>query len=208
MPGRLLSYMFGDGGHRRASVARRKKLTPADKLLDHYDRVAGGEPRFVCTSDDGASTPTHVAIYRDFPEPGAVTGFTVGLSLFHPPGGGHKELTISMRDADDVWAFACGYVAFKLRETCTFVCGDTINFRERIAPASAMSAFVMVHPLWIPDRDAVVDIGVRAVEIAQLVPLYESERAWLDAGGELRKLLRAFPGSALMEPLREAFAPE
>jgi len=183
-------------------------MTPADELLDHYDRVAGGEPRFVRTSDDGVSPATHVAIYRDFPEPGAVTGFTVGLSLFHPPGGGHKELTISMRDADDVWALACGYLAFKLRKTCTFVCGDTINFRERIAPASAMSAFVIVHPQWVHGRDAVVDTGVRPVEIVQLVPLYEPERAWLAGGGELRALLRAFPGSALMDPGREVFAPE
>ena len=41
----------------------------------------------------------HVAVYRGFPEPGALTGFTVGLSHFHPPGGAHKELTISMRDS-------------------------------------------------------------------------------------------------------------
>ena len=182
-------------------------MTPADKLLDHYDRVAGSEPRFVRTSDEGASPATHVAIYRDFPEPGAVTGFTVGLSLFHPPGGGHKELTISMRDDDAVWALACGYLAFRLRENCTFACGDTINFRERIAPASAMSAFVVVHPLWVPGRDAVVDVGVRRVEVVQLVPLYESERAWLAADGELRALLRAFPGIALMDPVRAAFAP-
>lgn len=182
-------------------------MTPADKLLDHYDRVAGGDPRFVRTSDEGASPATHVAIYRDFPEPGAVTGFTVGLSLFHPPGGGHKELTISMRDSDDVWALACGYLAFKLRENCPFVCGDTINFRERIAPSSAMLAFVVVHPQWILGRDTVVDTGVRPVEIVQLVPIYEAERSWLAAGGDLRRLLRAFPGSTLLEPGREVFAP-
>jgi hypothetical protein len=182
-------------------------MTPADRLLDHYDRVAGGEPRFVRVSDEGVSPATHVAVYRDFPEPGALTGFTVGLSHFHPPGGAHRELTISMRDADDVWALACGSLAFRLRERCRFACGDTINFRERIAPASAMSAFVIVHPLWIASRDAVVDLGVRRVELVQLVPLYEQERAWLAAGGELQALLQAFPGSALMDPGREPFAP-
>jgi len=182
-------------------------MTPADRLLDHYDRVAGSEPRFTRVSDEGVSPALHVAIYRDFPKPGVLTGFTVGLSLFHPPGGGHKELTISMRDADDVWALACGYLAFRLRNRCPFVCGDTVNFRERIAPSSAMSAFVAVHPQWIPGRDAVVDVGERQVEIVQLVPLFEQERAWLASGGELRALLRAFPGSALMDPGREPFAP-
>lgn len=182
-------------------------MTPADRLLDHYDRVTGREPRFNRVSDEGVSPAMHVAIYRDFPEAGAVTGFTVGLSLFHPPGGDHKELTISMRDADDVWALACGYMAFQLRERCPFACGDTINFREQIAPSSAMSAFVVVHPQWLPSRDAVVDLGARRVEVVQLVPLYELEREWLAAGGELRELLQAFPGSALMDPGRELFAP-
>jgi hypothetical protein len=152
-------------------------MTPADRPLDHYDRVAGTEARFVRVSDEGASTAMHVAVYRGFPEPGALTGFTVGLSHFHPPGGAHKELTFSVQDADDVWALACGYLAFQLRERCPFGCGSTINFREQIAPVSAMSAFVVVHPLWIPPRDTVVDLGVRQVEIVQLVPLYEEERA-------------------------------
>ena len=137
--------------------------------------------------------------------PGALMGFTVGLADFHPPGGAHKELTISMRDSDDVWALACGYLAFRLRERCPFTCGDTINFREQISPASAMSAFVVVHPLWIPSRDAIVDLGVRRVEIVQLVPLHEQERAWLRAGGDLRTLLQAYPGTALMDAGREPF---
>ena len=28
-------------------------MTPADKLLDHFDRIAGTEPRFVQVSDAG-----------------------------------------------------------------------------------------------------------------------------------------------------------
>jgi hypothetical protein len=182
-------------------------MTPAHKLLDHYDRVAGSEPRFVRVSDEGASPVMHVAIYHGFPERDTLTGFTVGLSHFHPPGGAHKELTISMRDSDDVWALACGYLAFQLRERCRFACGDTIDFRERIAPSSSMSAFVVVHPLYVPSRDTTVDLGVRQVEIMQLVPLHERERAWLSGGGDLKSLLRAYPGSAVMNPRREPFVP-
>jgi hypothetical protein len=182
-------------------------MTPADTLLDHYDRVTGTEARFVRVSDEGASPAMDVVVYRGFPEPGALTGFTVGLSLFHPPGGAHKELTLSMRDSDDIWALACGYMAFRLRERCPFVCGDTINFRELIAPSSAMSAFVIVHPLWVPAKDSVVDLGIRRVEITQLVPLYEEERAWLNEGGDLHTLLRAYPGSELMNPKRKPLVP-
>jgi hypothetical protein len=182
-------------------------MTPADKLLDHYDRVAVGKPHFVCVSDEGVCPAIHVAVYRDFPEPGALTGFTVGLSLFHPPGGAHKELTISMRDSNDVWALACGYLAYRLRERCPFVCGDTINFRDQIAPTSAMSGFVVVHPLWLHRRDTSVDLGIRQVEVVQLVPLYEEERVWLAAGGKLRALLQGYPRSALMDPGRKPFVP-
>src|SRR5262245_28171647 len=99
-------------------------MTPADRLLDHFDRIACSEARFVSVSADGASPAMHVAIYRGFPEHEAVTGFTVGLSHFHPPGGGHKELTVSMHDSNDVWALACGFVAFQPRERCAFECGD------------------------------------------------------------------------------------
>jgi hypothetical protein len=184
-------------------------MTPADKLLNHFDRIAGSEPRFVRVSEEGASPAMFVAIYRGFPEPEAATGFTVGLSHFHPPGGAHKELTISMRDTDEVWALACGFLAFQLRERCRFECGDTINFREPIARSSSMSAFVVVHPRHVSSRDSVVDLGVRQVELAQLVPLYEQERAWLSAGGNLQVLLKAYPGSALMNPQRDPFnAPE
>ena len=48
----------------------------------------------------------HVAVYRGVPEEHAFTAFTAGLSHFHPPDGGHKELTTRMRDADIAWAMA------------------------------------------------------------------------------------------------------
>src|SRR5262245_32832255 len=128
-------------------------MTQADKLLGHFDRLAGSKPRYVPVSDEGATPAMHVAIYRGFPAPGALTGFTIGLSHFHPPGGAHRELMISMRDTDERWALACGVLAFQLRERCPFACGDTINFREQIARTSTMSAFLVTHPrhLSLPD---------------------------------------------------------
>jgi hypothetical protein len=183
-----------------------RPLKPADKLLNHLDRLAGTEARFVRVSDDGAEPGMFVAIYQGFPTPEALTGFTIGLSHFHPPQGAHKELTISMCAADDAWALACGYLAFQMRATCRFACGDTINFREPIAKSSAMSAFVVVHPLHITSQDCVVDLGVRRVEIVQLVPIYEQEHAWFGRGGDLKLFLQAFPDTALMDPRRNAFA--
>jgi hypothetical protein len=182
-------------------------MTPADKLLDHFDRLAGSEPRFVAVSDEGARPAMHVAIYRGFPEPGARTGFTVGLSHFHPPGGAHKELFICTRDTDDRWALACGFLALKLRERCPFVCGDTINFREQIAESSTMSAFLIVHPRHLSPPDSVIDLGIRQVELVELVPLYEEERAWLSAGGDVNVFLDNCPESISLDPKRGSLVP-
>jgi hypothetical protein len=145
-----------------------------------------------------------VAVYSAFPQPDALTGFTLGLSHFHPPGGAHKELTISMRDTDDRWALACGFLAFQLRERCPFVCGDTINFREPIANSSRMSAFLIVHPRHILPADTVVDLGIRQVELVELVPLYEEERAWVSSGGDVKMFLNDCPSSLSMDPKRKS----
>jgi len=148
----------------------------------------------------------HVAIYRGFPHAGATTGFTVGLSHFHPPEGGHKELTISMSDDSEAWALACGFLAFQLRNMCPFIAGDTINFRAGIAPSSAMSAFLISEPLHIVASDALLSVGDRRVEITGLVPLYEQERAWLMRGGDLDAFLGQYDVSQLMDPARTSFA--
>jgi hypothetical protein len=182
-------------------------MTPADRLLDHFDRLAGSEPRFVPVSDEDARPGMFVAIYRDFPEPNALTGFSVGLSHFHPAGGGHKELFVCMRDADDSWALACGFLAFQLRERCPFVCGDTIDFRSQIAGSSAMSAFLIVHPRHVSPPDTVIDLGIRQVELVELIPLYEEERAWLNAGGDVRMFLKDRPKSYFIDPQRRSIVP-
>jgi len=147
----------------------------------------------------------HVAIYRGFPETEALTALTIGLSHTHPSGGAHKELVLSMRDSDEAWALACGFTAYQLRESCAFACGETINFREKIAGSSSMSAFVVLHPIYMSIQDSVVDLGFREVHIMQLVPLYESERAWLAGGGDVKALLNAYPPSAFMDPQRKSF---
>lgn len=180
-------------------------MNEAEQLFNHLDRVVGSEPRFARVSEDGATPILSVAIYRGFPESAATTGFTIGLSHFHPPGGGHKELTISMLDDDDRWALACGFTTYQLREQCSFVCGDTINFRAQIASSSAMSAFVVVHPRFISAQDSLVDLGIRQVELMQLVPLYEEERVWLRAGGDLQQFLAAHAGDELLDPRRKPF---
>ncbi len=179
----------------------------AEKLLSHFDRLAGTEPDCVKVSDEGVEPALFSLIYRGFPTPDALTGFTLGLSHFHPHGGGHKELVISMRDVDDKWALACAYTAFQLRDLCPFVCKETIDFREQIARSSKMSAFLVVQPRHISLPDTVVDLGMRQVELVELIPLYEEERAWLNASGDIEKFIKGCPSSLSMDPKRNSLAP-
>ena len=183
-------------------------MTPADILLNHLDRLAGAEPRFVPVSDRGSQPALYAAIYRDFPEVGALTGFTIGLSHFHPPGGNAKELMICMRGSEDRWALAVAYLALQLRDRCSFECGETIDFRAPIAASSAMSAFLVVHPRHLLPVDTVVDLGIRKVELVELIPLYEEERVWLNAGGDITMFLRDCPRSLSMDPKRKSLAPK
>lgn len=178
-----------------------------EQLLSHFDRLTRAEPKFVRVSDEGVERSFHVATYSGFPKNRSLTGFTLGLSHYHVHGGSHKELTISMNDASEVWALACGFVALQLCERCPFNCGETINFEQQIAPSSQMSAFVVVHPQSIAAADSVVELGGRRVEIMQLVPLYERERTWLLGGGEVELFLKQFSGSDIMDPARREFEP-
>jgi hypothetical protein len=50
-------------------------------------------------------------------------------------------------------------------------------------------------------------LGTRQVELVELVPLYEEERAWLSAGGDVPKFLSDCPKSLAMDPKRKSLAP-
>ncbi len=180
---------------------------PAELLLDHFDRLAGCEPKFVKVSDEGSQPAIFAAIYCGYPTANAITGFTVGLSHFHPTGGGHKELVISMFDSDDSWALACGYLAYQLRERCPFICGDTIDFGEPVNSSTSMSAFLAVHPRQLTPSNAVVHLGVRKVELVELIPLYKEEYDWINSGGSVDSFLKDCPTSVSMNPTRKSLAP-
>lgn len=180
---------------------------PAETLLNHFDQLAGREPKFVKVSDEGFQPAIFVAIYRGYPTANAITGFTVGLSHFQSTGGGYKELVISMSDSDDSWALACGYLAYQLRDRCQFVCGDTINFGEQVNNSTGMSAFLVIHPRLITPSNTMIHLDVRRVELVELIPLYQAEYDWINSGGNIESFLQNCPTSVSMNPTRKALAP-
>lgn len=179
-------------------------MQPAEILLEHFDRLAASRrAKFFPIS--GERPALNVAFYAGAPKIDWSTAFTMGLSHAHS-GNAHKELVIRMHDRDESWALAAGFLAMQLRGRCPFTVGDTINFRERIASASPMNAFVVLDPTFLPTSERIVDIGVRRVQIMQVVPIHESERLWLENGGDVVDFIASVGEAELANPERRAVA--
>ena len=160
----------------------------AERYLAHVTALAEGtEPRLQPIPSTQAGLDDVITfVYADYPEVRYITGVTYGLSLAeHPEWHGVKpELWISVRSEDPVWALAAGYLAEQLRGTCPFVYGDTIDFGERIAPESAMTAFAVSAP---PNLDAyqytLIDVGGAPISIAGCYPVHDTERKYIREHG-------------------------
>ena len=199
-----------DGRELVTGAAMTEEATAADRLLDHFERVAGSPGSLTRVSPPEASAQVFVSVHRGFPEPDSICGFTMGLSNVHSPtsdGPPHRELFIAMTDTREDWAFAVAFLAHQLQGRCGFTTGDVINFREEIAESSRMTGFLVTPAALLGADDADVDQGFRQVAIRQLVPLYESERAWLLDGGDDSAFLGRFSPSQLMDPHRPVFQP-
>ncbi|MFC4150100.1 suppressor of fused domain protein [Micromonospora mangrovi] len=165
-----------------------------ENYLAHLDRLSGGvEPRFlpVASTREGMKGVTVIA-YRHLPAD-LTTALTYGVSLAEHPDWttAGPELCVSVRSGDDRWAWAVGHLGESLRGRCPFRYGNTIDFGERIAPESDMTAFVVGPPSVIETADRRVDVGGPGHEghdIVQLVgmyPIHAAERHYiLDHGVE------------------------
>ncbi|WP_330456400.1 suppressor of fused domain protein [Streptomyces sp. NBC_00820] len=164
-----------------------------EKYLAHLDRLSRGrEPRFfpVESTKQGLNGVTEI-VYDDLPD-GLSTTLTYGLSLAEHPDWRHgsPELCISVNSADVIWAHAVGYLAEQLRGTVPFAYGNTIDFGERITPASEMTAFCVFAPI-VLDRDdhLGIDVGVPGdeghdvINIQGIYPIHEVERRFIDEQG-------------------------
>jgi hypothetical protein len=163
--------------------------TRVEQFLSHLDRVSGGiEPRFfpVETSRPGLPGVTAI-VYDNLPESGMLTGVTYGVSLADHPHWrfGRPELCISVKSDDLRWPLALGHIGETQRGDNPFHYGDTINFGERIAPDSDMTAFVIFAPAVLDHSDyAGINIGeTLPVNICGLYPIHDAERRYIHDHG-------------------------
>lgn len=164
-----------------------------EKFLAHLDRLSGGvEPLFfpVASTKPGIPGVTEVA-YRNLPD-GLLTTLTYGLSLAQHEEWrlGSAELCMSVRSEDLIWSHALGFLAEAYRGDCPFAYGNTINFGERVAPDSEMTAFVVFAPAVLDREDYVgIDVGIPGheghdvINIQGVYPIHESERQFVIESG-------------------------
>jgi hypothetical protein len=118
-------------------------------------------------------------VYQDVPELGHITGITYGLSeVPHSEWRlGRPELLISVQSTDTAWPLAVAAMANRLRGQCPFRYGDVINFGERVAEESEMSAFFVFAPSILEKEEFLnIDVGgPQPINIAGMYPIYDSE---------------------------------
>jgi len=157
----------------------------ADNFLAHLDGVSGGrEPRFlpVQSTKPGIANLT-VMVYDHVPEPGMTTGITYGLSIVDHPLWrlARPELCLTVATMDDVWMYAAGEVAERLRGECPFVYGSTVDVGEPFTPETDMRTFLVFAPSVLDRADyESVELGEDDhVSIVGIYPIHESERRFI-----------------------------
>ncbi|GII05358.1 suppressor of fused domain protein [Planobispora takensis] len=164
--------------------------TRVERYLAHLDRLSGGrKPTFTPfpSTKPGLRGITAI-VYRDHPEPGFITGLTYGLSLSGHPAWRRStpELCITVRSADDAWAWAIAHLAERLRGgECHFGYGDIIGFGERVSEDSGMDSFALFAPAALEQDDFLgVDVGEELpVNITGCYPIHSSERRFIQDNG-------------------------
>jgi hypothetical protein len=156
----------------------------AERYLAHLDALTcGAAPRLQPIESSKPGLGDVIAfVYADHPEPRYLTGATYGLSLAdHPDWHGVKtELWISVRSEDPTWVLAVALLAERLRGSCPFVYGDTIDFGERISAESKMTAFAVCAPANLDaNQYTLIDVGGAPISIAGCYPIHDVERKYI-----------------------------
>lgn len=154
-------------------------MNKMELFLQHLDDVVGRPEDVIRTVESSVREmrDVFVFIYKDWPHPGLLTAFTLGLSeAEHPEWTGVRpELMISVESTDEAWAYAAAYVSEHLRGRCPFHHGETINFRCAVSEESELDAFLVFSPVFLTAEQRCVPMGDGSVHITGLYPMYSSE---------------------------------
>ena len=156
-------------------------MNNAELFVRHMDSITGRSEDIIQKIESTHSGLPSVAVfvYKNWPEPGFITGFTFGLSTANHPDWkfGRPELMISMESLDEAWPLAMGYMAESLRGKCPFCYGNTINFNAPISEEADLDAFLIFAPPYLTREQMAVPLGDFTCNIAGMYPLFRSEVA-------------------------------
>ena len=154
-------------------------MSNAELFVQHLDRVTGRSEDAIhqVQSSDPLMPNIAVFVYKDWPEPGFITGFTFGLSLVEHPDWklGRPELMIAVESSDQAWTRAIGHVAENLRGKCPFCYGHTINFHAKVSKESELDAFLVFAPPFLAKEEMSVQLKDYTCNIAGMYPMFSSE---------------------------------
>jgi hypothetical protein len=152
-----------------------------------------GEPASVAgVESDNPDLGMVLAIaFRDYPQPGLLTGFTYGLSAAsHPQWRDAKpELVVTVQSADEAWTHAVAYLVEWQRERHDFAPGSLFHYGKPVVPDSAMNSFLVFEPA-TKDEGMFAPILLESQRIAlqMAYPLYEGEVGLIQKVG-IRKFM-------------------
>jgi hypothetical protein len=159
----------------------------AELFIEHLDRITRREEDAIRQVDSSDPHLPRVSVftYKDWPQPGFITGFTFGLSLVPHADWkfGRPELMNSVESQDEAWTFAIGYMADRLRGKCPFCYGNTINFRAKISDESKLDAFLIFAPPFLTKDQMGVQLRDYTCNISGMYPMYSSELALYEQVG-------------------------
>ena len=163
-------------------------MSPAEKYLEHLDKIFQQEPVFWGGGKDGDGFPKPtVMIYKDVPEKGFITGITYGLSLFpHEDWKDTRtELCISVQSDDERWPKVANYIAKELRGRLAFSYGQTIHLGTKVCEESEMDTFFIFAPDVLKEEEYLgIDVGADyKINITGLYPMYAEELALFEQIG-------------------------
>ncbi|MFF0574618.1 suppressor of fused domain protein [Streptosporangium saharense] len=122
--------------------------------------------------------------YVDTPEPGLVSGFAYGLSLWQ--GSPARELCVMMRSSDPEWAKVPAVTVAALRGMCPFDPGMVIGYMKPYVTGSRLSSLFLATPpteLGLAERIDLSTDPEDSVEIVGAYPIHASERRFVHARG-------------------------
>lgn len=160
----------------------------------HIDSLVGdAEPEVFVAPSTRPDVPGVTSLrYVGLPNRGMATSITYGVSLV-PHASREREsieLCMCVRSPDAIWSRVLGYLGEQLRGVCPFVHGNTIDFGERIAPDTEMTAFFVFASTVIERADAIgIDVsepclaGTDLITIQGMYPIHEVERQFINERG-------------------------